>query len=120
MIAAQELASLSRDVKIRVLARLCHDVTVIGRDTYGTTGGVRTPERLRNLNEIQHRATGFLAALIEGDDSDCPNDAIALLFFGEQSDEYLRRLLGFAFDRVFRACTKGGEIGRDDGICRHR
>src|SRR4051812_24427496 len=53
--------------KALLLARLSHQLTIAARDTY-TVGsdGVDDPARLRAFNEIQHRVTGFHAALISG------------------------------------------------------
>jgi hypothetical protein len=82
---------------------------MIARDTYGPSGDVKDPVRLRALNEIQHRITGLLVALMEGDDNPYPDDAIAAAFFGEREDKHLARLLAFTFERVSRTLSRDGE-----------
>ena len=81
--ATQVLASLSLPEKARMVAMLCHDLTVAARDTYGDGTDVKAPARLRALNEIQHYMTGFLNAILEGDERRCPGNAVAGLFFAD-------------------------------------
>ena len=100
--ATQILASLTSDKKAQMVAMLCHDLTVVARDTYGEGTDVRVPARLRLLNEIEHRITGFLIHLLEGQNSRVPDNAIAEIFFGDREDKYLKHLLAFAFASVAR------------------
>jgi hypothetical protein len=94
------LQTLSQSEKTHVLARLCHDLTAIARDTYGDGRGVQFPERLRAFNEIQHRMTGFLTSLLDGDINCCPDESIATIFFGQREDMHIVKLLAFVFERV--------------------
>ena len=112
--AVRFLASLSPEHKARTFVRLCHDLTVVARDTYGSAGEVRDPGRLRALNEIQHRMTGFLLALMNGDASRCPDQSIATMFFAEREDAHLVKLLAFAFEGVTRGLERGEE--KEEGI----
>jgi hypothetical protein len=90
--------------KACLCARLCHELTVIGRDAYDTQAVETRCERLRAVNEIQHRASGVLARLLE-EPSFSPDDALASLFCAERVDKYLERHLMAAFDRVSRSFT---------------
>ena len=110
--ATRILGSLSPEEKACMIARLCHDLTVIARDTYEAAEGVKDPGRLRALNEIQHRMTGFLVAAMEGDHSHCPDDVIAAVFFADREDKYLQRLLSFTFERVYRVCAASAPMQR--------
>jgi hypothetical protein len=58
---------LSRDEQAVALARFAFELTIAARDTYvpGSTA-VQFPERLRALNEIQHRVTGRLVDILLG------------------------------------------------------
>ncbi|MGA2065828.1 MAG: hypothetical protein ABSG86_12705 [Thermoguttaceae bacterium] len=100
--ATQILASLTPEKKARMVAMLCHDLTVVARDTYGEGMDVKAPARLRELNEIEHRMTGFLVRILKGDDSRAPDDAIAGVFFADREDKRLEGILEFAFARVSR------------------
>jgi hypothetical protein len=100
--ATQALASLTPDKKARMVAMLCHELTIVARDTYGEGTEVKAPGRLRAVNEIEHRMTGFMAHLLEHGSSDCPHDAIVRMFFSDREDKHLQRLLAYSFERVGR------------------
>jgi hypothetical protein len=101
--ATQILASLMPEKKARLMAMLCHNLTILARDTYGEGIEVKSPRRLRTLNEIQHRMTGFLASILESDDCGSLDDPIVRVFFGDRDDKELQRLLESAFERVSRS-----------------
>ena len=105
--AIEILTALTPENKTRMLAMLCHDLTVIARDTYGKGEDVKVPTRLRALNEIEHRMTGFLIRILRRENSLDADDAIAAIFFGERKDKYLGSLLAFAFTRVSKTFQKG-------------
>ena len=63
----RRFTNLSAETKLRVLARLGHNLTVAARDTYEfQASGVKAPQRLRALNEIQHRVVGQIVHIHEG------------------------------------------------------
>ena len=92
------LDSLSPQVKLRAFARLCHNLTVVARDTYDSASGVTDAGRLRALNEIQHRMTGFLLSLVGGEDACYLDQAVARMLFSDRADAHLARLLASAFE----------------------
>jgi hypothetical protein len=96
--AVRLLDSLLPEDKMRSFTRLCHNLTVVARDTYDSAGGVTDAGRLRALNEIEHRMTGFLLALVAGDDGSDLDQAVARMFFSERADAHLARLLASAFE----------------------
>jgi hypothetical protein len=73
-----------------VLATLGHNLTIAARDTYEFQApGVRAPQRLRDINEIQHRVFSHILALSTVDKWRYPDDDLIsiVLDFG---DEHVR------------------------------
>ena len=55
-------------MQLRVLAAFGHNLTIAARDTYAVDErGVRAPDRLRDINEIQHRVLAHILALTDAD-----------------------------------------------------
>jgi hypothetical protein len=100
--AIRALVSLTPEMKVRIVAMLCHELTIVARESYGEGTEVRVPHRLRAVNEIEHRMTGFLIDLLERGGSDCAHDAIVKFFFSDREDRHLQSLLAFSFERVIR------------------
>ena len=101
------VASLAREQKLRVIALLCHNITIVSRDTYGDDGGVKDSMRLRSLNEIQHRISAALVALTSEGSSVFPDNALVTMFFTPRDDIHLSRLLVFAFEESAAAVRRG-------------
>ncbi|MEO6393294.1 MAG: hypothetical protein ABIP75_15700 [Pyrinomonadaceae bacterium] len=54
--------------KVELLAQFSHELTILAREGYAPgTEELNDPRRLRVLNELQHRITGFLLALLTND-----------------------------------------------------
>jgi len=104
-VAARLMESLDPQKKLVATAMLCHEITVIARDTYDDAGSVAAPERLRRLNEIQHRATGHLRDILDGREG-WQNGQFVLIFFGEHEDHRLQQLMRFAFERVLTVMSR--------------
>lgn len=97
----QFLSSLLREEKLFFFARLCHELTVVARDTYRVdTDEVKDPSRLRAFNQIQHVVTSLVVALMRNDGSTYPDEVIAEIFLGEREDKVLHGLLRFSFERI--------------------
>jgi hypothetical protein len=71
------LESLDLDDKLRFLARLSFEITIVGRNSYeaGTNELIAQAE-LRRINEIQHRVTACLSQLLNGT---CPDGFVPSL-----------------------------------------
>jgi hypothetical protein len=81
---------LSADKQMRVLAAFGHNLTIAARDTYEFQApGVRVPERLRSINEIQHRVLAHILALATQDARRYPDDTLLTIALAE-GDEHLR------------------------------
>lgn len=94
-----EFRSLSPAAQIDALVRLAHELTIVGRDAYEPSAvGLRRPDRLRSINEIQHRVTSHLLALLARDPERYPDAVLASLIL-EQEDAELGRQIATAFAR---------------------
>lgn len=94
-----EFCTLSPGSQIEVLLRLSHELTIIGRDTYEPSSpDLRNPHRLRYLNEVQHRITSHVLALLASDLSRYPDEVLASIIL-EQEDPELHRQIATAFAR---------------------
>jgi hypothetical protein len=81
---------LSADKQIRVLAAFGHNLTIAARDTYEFQApGVRAPERLRSINEIQHRVLAHILALITQNACRYPDETLLSIAL-EHDDDHLR------------------------------
>jgi hypothetical protein len=87
--------------KIEVLVRLSHELTILARDTY-EAGSTRLshPLRLRTINEVQHRISAHVLALLRNDPARYPDDVLAQIILEHDNDPELRRQIGDAFSRI--------------------
>jgi hypothetical protein len=93
--------ALSPEDKASFLARLVHELTMVARDTYEAgTENLTCPARMRAVNEIQHRLTAYLAALLGGDSRRYPDDILVRSVLEQPQDEILERQLAEAFSRI--------------------
>jgi hypothetical protein len=82
--------NLHPEGQLRVLATFGHELTIVARDAYEFQAlGVRESERLRDINEIQHRVFGHICALARADASRYPDEVLLSILF-ELGDEYLQ------------------------------
>jgi hypothetical protein len=101
VIAPKALATSSHEEKTRFLLCFAHELTIIARDTYDAgMAGVANPERLRVINEIQHRVIGFAMALAENNPNQYPDDIALGIILDHPEDMELERQLQWAFDRI--------------------
>jgi hypothetical protein len=81
---------LAPDSQLRVLAAFGHNLTIAARDTYEFQApGVRAPQRLRDINEIQHRVFGHILALATVNTWRYPDDDLIAIVL-EFGDEHVR------------------------------
>lgn len=105
--ASESVALLNAEQRARFLAHLIHNLTIVARDTYDDSGSVRNTDRLRALNEIQHRVSSCLLSLLNPpDESSIPDDLVVGMFYRERNDKGLTSLLIFAFDRAIASATR--------------
>ena len=97
--------------RARVLAHLIHDLTVAGRCLYLSNGDVLTRlERLRELNEVQHRVAGYLQHALT--DSEDPGwIPIVVGFILGPRDSEVRQQCHLAWESVRRYSGVAGRAG---------
>ena len=95
------LCSYSMQEQAEYLVRLAHALTILARDTYEIgQDGVTNPARLRLLNEVQHRITSFLLALLKNEPQRYPEDVLVRIILEHPEDVGLQRQLQERFDRL--------------------
>jgi hypothetical protein len=83
------------------VAQLIYELTVVGRATYEVEqDGLSEPTRLRRLNEVQHRLSAFLWALLRNDERRYPDDVLLRIVLEQPDDPELEQQLRAAFARV--------------------
>ena len=83
--------SLSSEIQLRALATFGHNLTIAARDTYELQApGVRAPQWLRDINEIQHRVFGHMLALHSGENASRYPDDVLLSILLEHGDDHLQ------------------------------
>jgi hypothetical protein len=99
--AAAIFSSYSPGEKSEFLARLIYELTLIAREGYEAGGeGLNDPQRVRRVNEVQHRLSAFLWALLRGDSKRYPDEVLWRIVLEQADDPALGRQLGEAFARL--------------------
>ncbi|HVF51788.1 MAG TPA: hypothetical protein VNA19_17015 [Pyrinomonadaceae bacterium] len=99
--AIEVFISYSQREKEEFLAGLIYELTIVARDSYEVGGeGLTNPQRVRRLNEVQHRVSSFLCALLCNDSKRFPDDVLVSLILEHPDDEALERELRAAFARI--------------------
>ena len=76
------------------LLHLAHLLTIIARDTYEVgQEGLTKPAQLRRINEVQHRVTSFLVALMKQDGHGYPDDVLVRIILEHPEDLDLQQQL---------------------------
>ena len=100
--AVRQFSSLSAEMQLRLLARFGHNLTVAARDTYEVQQtGVHSPERLREINEIQHRVLAHILALSEGNEWRYPDDTLVSIML-DHEDKKLEAQTWWAFNEALK------------------
>ena len=87
--------------KEEFLAQLIHELTIIARDSYEVGhDGQTNPQRVRRINEVQHRISDFLCALLGNNPHRYPDDVLIRIILEHPDDSDLERQLGEAFTRL--------------------
>jgi len=95
------LSALPAQEKIEALVRFSHELTIVARDTYQTgTLGVLHAARLRAINEVQHRISAHVLALLRNDSGRYPDEVLVNIILEHDDDQELRRQIQEAFSRV--------------------
>lgn len=103
--AKRQYRSLSMEAQLRFLASFGHSLTIAARDAYdpGAPGGVWDPERLRAINEIQHRILGHIHALLLKSEQRYPDDVLVSIMLGSD-DQRIHPDALWAFKDALKNC----------------
>jgi hypothetical protein len=106
--AVSMFGALSASEQIRFLVRVGWELTLVGRETYVVGGiGLSDPERLRVVNELQHRLLGHIGALLSGSTQRRPDASIVRTLLEHSEDSHMSGVAR-AFERAagaFRAAS---------------
>jgi hypothetical protein len=95
---------LSRNEQAVVLARFAFELTISARDTYVPgSNSVEFPERLRALNEIQHRVTSRLVDILLGRGWDGADEYVWGVAFETARDAGCLEYVRFAYRQAWTA-----------------
>jgi len=99
--ALDTFRNFSPQEKLYFLIRLAHMLTILARDTYEVGGeGVTEASRLRLINEVQHRVTDFLRALVQHDPQRYPDDVLMRIVLEHPDDLDLQQQIQDAVTRL--------------------
>jgi hypothetical protein len=91
---------LDAAAQVKLLTSFGHELTIIARDTYEAgTEEVLEPQRLRRINEIQHRVFGHIDKLLNADSERYPDDVLMSILLTHQ-DSTLQTQAQGAFERA--------------------
>lgn len=93
--------SYSAEEKREFIAQLSYELTVVARGCYEVeTEDLTDPRRLRRINEVQHRVSAFLWAMLRDDPQRYPDDVLIRIVLEQPGDEILGRELRATFARM--------------------
>lgn len=95
---------LSAVDKARFLARFMYELTLEGRNFYGPGGEQAIePDKLRFINEIQHRITRFIEQILIDDPARPADDILLRLLLAPRAEKTAEGLLQAAYTRTIQA-----------------
>ena len=104
---AASYAALPADEQAEVLSLLALELTIAAREWYEPgDAGLSDASRVRALNEVQHRVTSHLAALLRGDAGRYPCDVLTAIVLDGASDPQLGRIKASAFARALNLAAQ--------------
>jgi hypothetical protein len=93
--------SYSHAEKADFLAQLMYELTLVVRDNYELgQDGLDNPCRVRRVNEVQHRVSAFLLALLRDNPQRYPDEVLAKIILEQPDDEVLTRELSKVFTNL--------------------
>ena len=103
--AVQAFSSLPTDAQTRFLALFGHGLTIAARDTYEFQAtGINAPERLRAINEIQHRVLAHIHSLLTNGEWRYPDDALVSIML-DHDDKHLHDQVMWVFQDAMKKCN---------------
>jgi hypothetical protein len=99
--AATLFSSYSQGEQAEFVAQLIYELTLVVREEYEAGGeGLSDTGRVRRANELQHRLSAFLWALLRGDAERYADEVLVRIVLEQPDDDALGRMLGETFARL--------------------
>ena len=99
--AISVFSSYSAEEKKEFIAQLSYELTIVARGCYEVgTEELTEPRRMRRINEVHHRVSALLWALLRDDPERFPDDVLMRIVLEQPGDETLRRELRATFARM--------------------
>lgn len=96
-------SSYTQSEKKEFLAQLMYELTIVVRDSYEVgADGLTNPQRVRRVNEVQHRLSAFLGKLLRDDPQRYPDDSLVRIVLEQTGDEILEQQMLAAFAHAHR------------------
>jgi hypothetical protein len=93
-------SSLSVEEQKEFLARLSHELTILGRDCYEIdTNNFTNPSQMRLINEIQHRIALHLLGLLKKV-GNYPDDILVKMIIEHPEDKNFETKAAWAFEQT--------------------
>ena len=94
-------SSLSPMYQMLFLVKFGHELTILAREYYPPDASIAvSTDRLRLINEVQHRALSHLSALLANDADRYPDKVLVDILLDQQDDAQLRAGVRKAFERT--------------------
>ena len=95
--------------KEEFIAQLIYELTVVARDSYEAgRDGLTNPQRVRRINEAQHKLSAFLRKLLRDDPQRYPDDSLVRIVLEQPDDDALAWQMAAAFERAHRLTSSVG------------
>ncbi|HKE94295.1 MAG TPA: hypothetical protein VKB34_08330 [Povalibacter sp.] len=100
----RHFTDLSSIDKARFLARFMYEMTLEARNFYGRGGDQDIDaNKLRFINEIQHRLTRFIEQILIDDPARSADDVMLRLLLAPRSEKTIEALVQAAYTRTIQA-----------------
>lgn len=94
-------SNLSAEEQKEFLVRLSHELTMLGRDAYEINSeNFTNPAQMRAINEIQHRISSHLLALIKNETNRYPDEILVRMIIEYPQDSNFARKSAKAFEQI--------------------
>jgi hypothetical protein len=99
----EEMSSLE---KSRLLARFMYELTLEARNYYGSGGDQPIdPNKLRFINEVQHRVTRFIEQILIDDPARSSDEMMLRLLLAPRAEKTIEALVHAAYTRTIQAVS---------------
>jgi hypothetical protein len=100
----RHFSEMSANEQARFLARFMYELTLEARNFYGP-GGEQTIDanKLRFVNEIQHRLTRFIEQILIDDPARSADDVMLRLLLAPRAEKSIEALVHAAYVRTIQA-----------------